>query len=55
MRINGRNAAERLCLSTPPVAIETEKKASSLLPPDAPGRADYEAARARFEAALKEE
>ena len=35
-------------------AIETEKKALSLLPPDAPGRGDYEAALARFEAALKE-
>ena len=37
-----------------PAAIETEKKALSLLPPDAPGRGDYEAALARFEAALKE-
>ena len=27
-----------------PAAIETEKKALSLLPPDAPGRGDYEAA-----------
>ena len=33
--------------------IETEKKALSLLPPDAPGRGDLEAALARFEAALK--
>ncbi len=37
-----------------PAAIETEKKASSLLPPDAPGRGDYEAALAKFEAALKQ-
>ena len=36
-----------------PAAIETEKKALSLLPPEAPGRGDYEAALARFEAALK--
>ena len=36
-----------------PAAVETEKKALSLLPPDAPGRGDYEAAFARFEAALK--
>ena len=35
-----------------PAAIETEKKALSLLPPGAP-RGDYEAALARFEAALK--
>ncbi len=35
-------------------AVETEKKALSLLPPDAPGRSDYEAALAKFEAALKE-
>jgi cytochrome c-type biogenesis protein CcmH/NrfG len=35
-------------------AIETEKKALSLLPPDAPGRSDYEAALAKFEAALQE-
>jgi tetratricopeptide (TPR) repeat protein/tRNA A-37 threonylcarbamoyl transferase component Bud32 len=34
-------------------AIETEKKALSLLPADAPSRAGYEAALARFEAALK--
>ena len=37
-----------------PAAIETEKKALSLLPPNAPGRGDYEAALAKFEAALKE-
>ena len=37
-----------------PTAIETEKKALSLLPPDAPHRGDYEAALAKFEAALKE-
>ena len=36
-----------------PAAIETEKKALSLLPPDAPGRGDYEAALAKFEAALE--
>ncbi len=36
-------------------AIETEKKALSLLPADAPGRGDYEAAIAKFEAALKNE
>ena len=36
-----------------PAAIETEKKALSLLPADAPGRGKYEAALARFEAALK--
>ncbi len=35
-------------------AIETEKKALSLLPPDASDRGDYEAALARFEAALRE-
>ena len=35
-----------------PAAIETQKKALSLLPPDAP-RGAYEAALARFEAALK--
>ncbi len=34
-------------------AVETEKKALSLLPPDAPGRSDYEAALAKFEAALE--
>ncbi|MEE9128917.1 MAG: protein kinase [Phycisphaerales bacterium] len=33
-------------------AIETEKKALSLLPADAPGRGDYEAALAKFEAAF---
>ena len=37
-----------------PAAIETEKKALSLLPPDAPERSDYEAALARFEVALEE-
>ncbi len=36
-----------------PAAIETQKKALSLLAPDAPDRGDYEAALARFEAALK--
>ncbi len=36
-----------------PAAIETEKKALSLLAPNAP-RGNYEAALARFEAALKE-
>ena len=36
-----------------PAAIETEKKAVSLLPPDSPGRKDYEATLAKFEAALK--
>ncbi len=36
-----------------PAAIETEKKALSLLPPDASGRGDYEAALAKFEAALR--
>lgn len=36
-------------------AIETEKKALSLLPPNAPGRGDYEAALAKFEAALEDE
>ena len=35
-------------------AIETEKKASSLLASDAAGRGDYEAALARFEAAVSE-
>ena len=38
-----------------PAAIETEKKALSLLPASAPGRSDYEAALAKFEAALKNE
>ena len=38
-----------------PTAIETEKKALSLLPPDAPGRGDYETALAKFEAALEDE
>ena len=37
-----------------PAAIETQKKALSLLPPDAPERGDYEAALARFEAALNQ-
>ena len=36
-----------------PAAIETEERALSLLAPDAPGRSGHEAARARFEAALK--
>ena len=36
-------------------AIKTEKKALSLLPADAPGRGDYEAALARFEASLKDD
>ena len=36
-----------------PATIETEKKALSVLPRDAPGRGDYEAALAKFEAALK--
>ncbi|MEE9128695.1 MAG: hypothetical protein V3T84_01660 [Phycisphaerales bacterium] len=36
-------------------AIETEKTALSLLPPEAPGRSDYEAALAKFEAALEDE
>ncbi|MCZ6834810.1 MAG: serine/threonine-protein kinase [Planctomycetota bacterium] len=36
-------------------AIETEKKALSLLPVDTPGRGDYEAALSRFEAALESE
>ena len=36
-----------------PAAIETEKKALSLLPPDASDRGEYEAALAKFEAALK--
>ncbi|MCZ6835773.1 MAG: tetratricopeptide repeat protein, partial [Planctomycetota bacterium] len=36
-------------------AIETEKKALSLLPPEAPGRDEYEAALARFETALKDD
>ncbi len=36
-------------------AIETEKKALSLLASDAPGRGDYEAALAKFEAALKDD
>ncbi|MCH8806593.1 MAG: hypothetical protein IH986_10955 [Planctomycetes bacterium] len=38
-----------------PAAVETEKKALSLLPPNTPGRGrgDYEAALAKFEAALK--
>ena len=38
-----------------PAAIETEKTALLLLAPDAPGRGDYEAALAKFEAALVEE
>jgi tetratricopeptide (TPR) repeat protein len=37
-----------------PAAIETEKKALSLLPPDASLRAELEATLARFEAALEE-
>jgi hypothetical protein len=36
-----------------PAAIETEKKALSLLAPDAPDRGDYQAALARFQAALE--
>ncbi|MCH7603003.1 MAG: tetratricopeptide repeat protein [Planctomycetes bacterium] len=36
-------------------AIETEKKALSLLPADAPGRGDYEAALAKYVAALENE
>ena len=36
-------------------AIETEKKALSLLPADAPDHDDYEAALARYEAALENE
>ena len=36
-----------------PAAMETEKKALALPPPDAAGGGDYEAARARFEAGLK--
>ncbi len=36
-------------------AIETERKALSLLPADGPGRSGYEAAIARFEAALEDE
>ncbi len=38
-----------------PAAIETEMKALSLLPATAPGRSDYEAALAKFEAALEDE
>ncbi len=38
-----------------PAAIESEKKALSLLPADAPGRDDYEATLAKFEAALEDE
>ncbi len=36
-------------------AIENQKKAIELLPPDAPDRGEYEAALARFEAALNGE
>ena len=36
-------------------AIETQEKALSLIPADAPGRGDYEAALAKFEAALESE
>jgi tetratricopeptide (TPR) repeat protein len=36
-------------------AIETEKKALSLLPADSPARGDYEAAIARFEATFEDE
>ncbi|MEE8153346.1 MAG: tetratricopeptide repeat protein, partial [Phycisphaerales bacterium] len=36
-------------------AIETEERALSLLPADAPGRGDYEAALAKFETALEDE
>ena len=35
-------------------AIETEKKALSLLPADTPGRGEYEAALAKYEAALED-
>ncbi len=36
-------------------AIETEEKALSLLPPDGPGRGEYEASIAKYQAALQDE
>ncbi len=52
--LDTRALAQHLTGDTP-AAIETEKKALSLLPPDAPGHGDPEAALARFEATLEDQ